>query len=69
MTTNDDILRALGRIEGKMDGVAEWSQVVDKRLNNHADRIGGLERWRAYLLGIAAVTAAVAGFAIKVLSP
>lgn len=52
---NDDIMRAIGRIEGKQDAVLERLTVVDTRLNNHAERLGRLERWRAYLVGIASI--------------
>ena len=39
----DEIQRALGRIEGKLDGVIE-------RLNNHEEQISGLEKVKTQAL-------------------
>ena len=40
MTTHDDILLAIGRIEGKLEAYATLSQ-----------RVSNLERWQAWLKG------------------
>ncbi len=71
MTDNpEDIMRSLGKIEGLLTGVTEWRGNVDKRLNNHADRLSILERWQAKVLGVAAIISipAVAAFVIKALT-
>jgi hypothetical protein len=50
MENNDDVMRTLGRIEGKVDGLAKLP-----------DRVAALEHWQAWLKGgWAAVATAVA---------
>ena len=48
MTTHDDILLAIGRIEGKLEAYATLSQ-----------RVSNLERWQAWLKGGWAALAAM----------
>ena len=48
MNTRDEILIAIGRIEGKLEDYASLSQ-----------RVSSLERWQAWLKGGWAVPAAV----------
>lgn len=54
-----EIQRTLGRIEEKLD-------MVLPRLNNHAFRIGKLERWQSRILGGAAVLGFLAGIAVAI---
>lgn len=49
-TTESEVLRALGRLEGKVD------ILLDQR-KDHDVRLGKLERWRAYTVGIASTVA------------
>jgi len=48
MTTHDDILLAIGRIEGKLEAYATLAQ-----------RVSNLERWQAWLKGGWAAFAAI----------
>lgn len=52
---DDEMLRAIGRLEGKMDLVIERIQKGDECMKSQGDRIGALENFRALLLGEAAV--------------
>ena len=56
MTSQDDLQRSLGRLEGKLDIVIENH---DKRLDAHAKDIGALKRWRNYMVGPGAVIMSV----------
>jgi len=56
----DEVQRALGRIEGKLDGISDDIRDTRARLAGHGQRIAGLEKSRSKFLGAAAV--AVAGF-------
>lgn len=59
--SHDELSRAIGNIEGKLDTVLEQLRTKDDRLNNHGERIGKLERWQSWTLGAgAAVGAAIA---------
>jgi hypothetical protein len=68
---SDNIERALGRIEGKLDAalssIDDRQEAQDKRLDNHGARIGGLEVWKARVLGIAAAAGVVGSLVVKVL--
>lgn len=45
MMDGDELQRALGRIEGKVDGINERLDGVNDRLNNHSKRLRVLEIW------------------------
>jgi hypothetical protein len=64
---SEDIQRTLGRIESKLDGVLERQSEQHDRLNKHGDKIASLERWRAWVLGAAAVVIFGLGFAAKLI--
>lgn len=59
----DEVQRALGRIEAKLDSFTDIQKDHKQRLDNHGNRLGSLERWRAWTLG----AGAVAGIVISVL--
>lgn len=50
----------LGRLDGKLDALINQTAGIHNTLEKHDHRIGVLERWRAYVLGAAAVAGAVA---------
>lgn len=50
-----EVYELLGRVEDK----------IDAQLAHHDLRLGSLERWRAYLAGIAVAVSTGIGFAIK----
>ncbi|MET4733934.1 hypothetical protein ABIE64_002663 [Thalassospira sp. MBR-102] len=59
--SNDNpVYLMLGRIEGKLDAMHGKSREQDDRLNNHSERIGRLERWKVWLVGLAAGVGAAA---------
>lgn len=59
-----DLQRALGRIEGKLDAVAEDVKSVTAYAAKNAERIGSLERSRAWLAGAAAAVGAFVSWII-----
>ncbi len=67
---SDNIERALGRIEGKLDSLVKTVETTDAnhltRLNDHSKRIGVLENWKSKMLGVAAAGSVVAGIVAKV---
>ena len=66
---SDNIERALGRIEGKLEGMSDSLKLAkeeaDKTMDNHGTRIGSLERWQARVLGISAAAIFIVGLALK----
>ncbi|NJL70250.1 MAG: hypothetical protein HC888_00955 [Candidatus Competibacteraceae bacterium] len=61
-----ELLLLLGRIDGKMDSVLLRLEHNDKIHDDLDKRLTSLEKWRAYILGVAAVISAlVATFAAK----
>lgn len=58
MTTTDDLMRAFGRLEQKVDTTLEQA-------SSHAGRIGSLERTRSYGYGVAAALTAVVGWVFQ----
>ncbi len=59
----NDIQRALGRIEGKLDGYETRFLGVESL---HS-RVDSLEGWRKWVLGVQAAVAAMIFFALKLL--
>jgi len=61
--STEEIMRCLGRMEGTLDALREsvtvQTEVERVRLNDHANRIRGLERAQAWAAGVMAVLAAV----------
>lgn len=55
----DEVQRALGRIEGKLDSVLTDRAEDQKRLNNHSNRIKSLELWRSWTIGACAAVGAL----------
>lgn len=61
-----ELLLLLGRLDGKMDAVLQRMEANDKHRDEHEERITSLEKWRAYVLGIAAIVSAlIATFSTK----
>lgn len=53
----DDLQRAFGRMEAKLDAINNNLVILSKRLDAHSNRLGSLERSRAWLMGIGAALA------------
>ena len=51
---NNDLMLALGRLEGKVDALIQGQAAQGEKLNAHDKRIRELEQAKSWLLGIAA---------------
>ena len=67
MTTQDDLLLAIGRLEGKVDALIATQRAQDDSLNHHDKRIRTLENSRSLMLGAAAVIGALSSQLFKLL--
>lgn len=72
MTTElENLMRAVGQIEGKLDSVAEGVARVEKQtaitLSTHNDRLSVLESFKARATGVVAVLLAVPGLGWAIL--
>ena len=65
MEPNNEILLALGRLEGKVDSLISRQKLVDEELDRPESRLRNLEQCRSWLLGAAAVVGAVAAFLVE----
>tara|TARA_R110002020_G_scaffold2751_2_gene12915 strand:- start:5514 stop:5729 length:216 start_codon:yes stop_codon:yes gene_type:complete len=63
----DQILRAFGRLEGKVDAVKETVERLDLKDVSQEKRIQNLETSRAWVKGAVAAVAAAWAFIIKLL--
>jgi hypothetical protein len=64
---NEEILLALGRLEGKVDAMMTSLRIQEQELKTLEKRIRELEQSRAWMLGAAAVISAIAGFIVKLI--
>lgn len=62
---NEEILIALGRLEGKMDAMMTSLRIQEEELKVLDSRIRDLEQSKAWLVGAAAVVSAIVGIVIK----
>ena len=62
MEPNDQILVALGRLEGKVDALMTRQALHDEDIQRLDVRLRQLEQGRSWLLGAAAVVGAIASF-------
>ena len=62
MESDNQILVALGRLEGKVDSLISRQAVHDEELQRHDVRLRNLEQGRSWLFGAAAVIGAVVSF-------
>ncbi len=64
---DNEILIALGRLEGKVDALIARQAIHDEELDRHDKRLRDLEQSRAWILGAAAVIGAVAAFIVNMI--
>ena len=64
---DNEILIALGRLEGKVDALIARQAIHDEELDRHDKRLRDLEQSRAWVLGAAAVIGAVAALVINMI--
>ena len=65
---NDDLLLAIGRLEGKVDSLLATMRKHDQELTLMDSRIRKLEQHKFLTLGAAAVIGAVASFLIELIT-
>tara|TARA_Y100001938_G_scaffold150784_1_gene243432 strand:- start:765 stop:980 length:216 start_codon:yes stop_codon:yes gene_type:complete len=64
---DNEILIALGRLEGKVDALITRQAIHDEELDRHDKRLRELEQSRAWILGAAAVIGAIAAFLVNMI--
>ena len=64
---DNEILIALGRLEGTVDALITRQAIHDEELDRHDKRLRELEQSRAWILGAAAVIGAVAAFLVNMI--
>lgn len=62
---NEEILLALGRLEGKVDAMMTSLRLQEQELKTLDKRIRELEQSRAWMLGAAAIISLLAGMIVK----
>ena len=62
MSTQDDLLLAIGRLEGKVDSVLATMNRHGEELERLDHRIRRLEQSKSWILGAAAVVGAISSF-------
>ena len=62
---NEEILLALGRLEGKVDAMMTSMRIQEQELKVLEKRIRELENNRAWMLGAAAVISTIARLIVK----
>jgi hypothetical protein len=62
---NEEILLALGRLEGKVDAMMTSLRLQEQELKSLDKRIRELEQSRAWMLGAAAIISLLAGMIVK----
>jgi hypothetical protein len=64
---SNQIMLALGRLEGKVDAMLTRQKHQDEILEQHDQRIRNLEQSRSWLLGASAIIGASVSFLMKYL--
>ena len=64
---NEEILVALGRLEGKVDALITRQSLVDEELARQEKRIRSLEQSKSYVIGAAAMVGAAVSLLVKFL--
>jgi len=63
-----NIERALGRLEGKVDGMNQRLDKINGNLESHAKKIDRLENQVAVIKGKSTMLGAIAGFLVSVIA-
>jgi hypothetical protein len=64
---NEEILVALGRLEGKVDALITRQSLIDEELGRQEKRIRSLEQSKSWVLGAAAMVGAAVSLLVKFL--
>ena len=62
---NDEILLALGRLEGKVDALISRQTILDRELEKSEQRIRAIEQAKSWLVGAAAALGAATSLLIQ----
>jgi hypothetical protein len=65
MAAQDDLLLALGRLEGKVDSILTTMRVHHEEIKSLDDRVKLLEQGRAWVLGLAAAVSVLVTIGIE----
>lgn len=65
MSSNDDLMRALGRIEAKLDAINARQQEIKEDVEDIETRVRTLENFKAWLAGIGVASGAVTSYLLK----
>lgn len=60
-----DVMRSLGQIEGKVDGILIEQKQQRKEVEAITERVGSLEKYRAKVAGIAATIGAGVSYLVS----
>lgn len=63
-----DVMRSLGRIEGKVEGILIEQKKQKKDMERVTKRVGALEKYRAKVAGLAAAVGAGIGYVVNLFS-
>lgn len=66
--SHTDLYHKLGVLEGKLDSIVGFEARVQSNFNSLGDRVTVLEKWRWFVLGMSAVAASLASYAIDLAS-
>ena len=61
----DSMERSLGRLEGKVDSILASQSVTQASLDRLESRTSAMERWKAQMMGGAAVAGFLGGFIVR----
>lgn len=64
----EEVLIALGRLEGKVDAMMSSLRIQEQELKRMDERVRHLEQSKAWLLGAAAIISFLAGLVVKLIS-
>lgn len=59
----EELSRALGRIEGKLDGIEKTTAEISEKVEGHSNRLGSLEGFKGQLMAVAAIIGGTISFA------
>ena len=62
---NDELMLALGRLEGKVDSLIRRQSVLDEEMRKFDTRLRSVEQSRSWLVGASAAIGAFASFAMQ----
>lgn len=65
---NEEILLAIGRLEGKVDAMLTMVRMQEEEIRRHDERIRELEHSKAFLMGISALAGGATSTAVTIIT-